>query len=105
MFNKIKAIREAWNSGDFEQAAKLFYEFLGEVTGWSGRAGAVAAAASAGAQGEQCAAELEALQQDVGRGLPRGSETQGREAGGAIMVAFLNALPVLLPEIIKLFRR
>lgn len=83
MFGAITKIRAAIAAGDYEEAGRLFYVLLGDLTGWGGR--------SAADCEPECVAAFEGLIDDC----------QGRAAGGAIVLALIQAFGPFLLELLK----
>lgn len=84
---KLKQVREYVALGEYENAGRLVYEIVGELTGWSGRA----AAEGTVTELEACREECEALVADCA----------GRGAGGVIALALLQLFGPTLVELVK----
>ena len=86
---KIKQVRDLVKVGSYEEAGRLVYEIIGEVTGWAGRSATDGTAADLLA----CQTECEGLVADCG--------DQGRAAGGAVVLALLQLAGPFLLELLK----
>lgn len=83
---KIREVRELVRKEKYFEAAKLVYEIIGELGGFTGRA-----AEGTPEDLQTCVPECEALVNDC----------DGRAAGGVIFLALLQILGPVLLEIIK----
>lgn len=84
---KLKQVREYVALGEYENAGRLIYEVIGELTGWSGRS----AVEGTDADLKACEEECEALVADCA----------GRGAGGAIALALIQLFGPTLLELIR----